>query len=75
MNDRASSQELHAVCDGTSGQWSGCRGTGCHVCSELVASYPCYFQNHPKCISNGTCGGLYYTCNKDCPAPTVADQC
>jgi hypothetical protein len=75
LNDKISSQELHVVCDGTSGQWNGCRGTGCHVCSELVASYPCYFQNHPKCISNGTCGGLYYTCNKDCPAPTAADQC
>ena len=62
-------------CTGTSGQWAGCRGTGCHVCSELVAQYPCYFQNHPYCVSNGGCAGLYFTCNSNCPAPTEADRC
>ncbi|HEV8577844.1 MAG TPA: hypothetical protein VGX68_02080 [Thermoanaerobaculia bacterium] len=62
-------------CNGTAGEWAGCRGTGCHVCAELVAEYPCYFQNHPYCISNGTCGGLHYTCNSNCPAPTEADRC
>jgi hypothetical protein len=62
-------------CNGTSGQWQGCRGNGCSVCAELVASYPCYFRNHPWCIPNTTCGGLYYTCNANCPAPTAADQC
>jgi len=63
------------VCNGTPGEWSGCRGTGCHVCEELVQDYPCYFQNHPYCTSNGTCGGQYYTCNENCPAPTAADRC
>jgi len=62
-------------CNGTSGQWAGCRGTGCHVCAEKVANYPCYFRNHPWCIPNSTCGGLYFTCNANCPAPTAADQC
>ena len=62
-------------CNGTSGQWAGCRGTGCHVCAELVANYPCYFRNHPFCIKNETCGGLSFTCNANCPAPTAADMC
>ncbi len=63
------------ACNGTSGQWQGCRGTGCHVCSELVANYACYFRNHPFCITNGNCQGSYFTCNANCPAPTAADRC
>ena len=62
-------------CNGTPGQWSGCRGTGCSVCAELVASYPCYFKNHPLCQRNTICGGQYFTCNANCPAPTAADAC
>lgn len=62
-------------CNGTQGQWSGCRGTGCSVCAELVAEYPCYFQNHPACIQNTNCQGAYFTCNANCPAPTEADRC
>ena len=62
-------------CNGTSGQWAGCRGSGCSVCSELVADYPCYFQNHPACKANSICDGQYYTCNVNCPAPTEADRC
>lgn len=62
-------------CNGTAGQWSGCRGTGCSVCSELVADYPCYFQNHPACQANSICDGQYFTCNVNCPAPTEADRC
>jgi extracellular elastinolytic metalloproteinase len=64
-----------AQCNGTSGQWSGCRGTGCHVCAEKVSSHPLYFVNHPGCIKNTTCGGQYFTCNANCPAPTTADAC
>jgi hypothetical protein len=75
MNDQTSSREWHPVCTGTSGQWAGCRGTGCHVCSEKVAGFACYFVNHPKCVSNGTCDGQYFTCNQDCPAPTANDIC
>ncbi len=63
-----------STCSGTVGQWAGCRGNGCAVCSELVAAYPSYFANHPSCTANTTCGGLYYTCNSSCPAPTDADQ-
>lgn len=62
------------MCDGTPGNWSGCRGTGCYVCSELVADYPKYFSRHPGCVSNTSCGGSYGTCNQNCPAPTDADK-
>lgn len=62
------------TCSGTSGQWQGCRGTGCSVCSELVRDYPKYFERHPQCGANGTCGGSFYTCNSNCPAPSAADQ-
>jgi hypothetical protein len=62
-------------CSGTSGQWAGCRGTGCNVCSELVAGYELYFINHPGCLTNPNCGGAYYTCNASCPAPMSADIC
>ena len=75
FNDKASSREWHHLCEGVAGQWSGCRGTGCSVCSELVANYPCYFQNHPNCASNSACGGLYFTCSDACPAPSQADTC
>lgn len=61
-------------CDGTPGNWDGCRGTGCYVCTELVADYPNYFVNHPYCFSNGTCDGQHYTCNAVCPAPGAADK-
>jgi hypothetical protein len=61
------------TCQGTAGQWSGCRGNGCAVCSEQLGSYPCYFQNHPSCARNDTCAGVFFTCNAACPAPTAAD--
>lgn len=61
-------------CNGTPGEWSGCRGNGCHVCEELVADYPHYFINHPACTRNFTCDGQYFTCNAHCPAPTEADR-
>lgn len=62
------------ACTGTPGQWSGCRGTGCFVCSEKTKDYPLYFQNHPSCVKNDTCAGEFYTCNANCPAPTDADK-
>jgi hypothetical protein len=75
MNDKTSSREWRHLCEGVAGQWQGCRGTGCSVCAELVANYPCYFQNHPNCTSNSLCGGQYFTCSDACPAPTQADTC
>jgi hypothetical protein len=70
------SQEAGAsgTCDGTPGQWNGCRGNGCAVCTELVSNYPCYFNNHPGCSPNYTCSGQYFTCNDRCPAPTEMDR-
>src|SRR5207244_7500239 len=62
-------------CNGTSGQWAGCRGTGCNVCTEKVSGYGLYFINHPGCLTNPNCVGAYYTCNASCPAPTSADVC
>jgi hypothetical protein len=62
-----------AACDGTAGNWDGCRGHGCAVCVELVAEYPNYFVNHPFCVPNPTCDNSYYTCNEHCPPPSAAD--
>jgi hypothetical protein len=75
MNDRTSSRRFQHTCSGIAWGWQGCRGTGCHVCAELVANYPCYFQNHPNCISNSTCIQPYGRCSDNCPAPTQADTC
>lgn len=63
-----------ASCSGTSGQWQGCRGSGCAACTDLLANYPNYFKNHPYCSPNTTCGGQHYTCNTACPAPTSSDR-
>jgi hypothetical protein len=62
------------ACDGTDGQWSGCRGNGCSVCTESVVGFSRYFANHPGCAQNTTCAGQFYTCNASCPAPTAADR-
>ena len=62
------------MCDGTPGQWNGCRGTGCFVCAEKLTEFPRYFQNHPACVKNDTCAGQFFTCNASCPAPTDADR-
>lgn len=62
-------------CDGTPGTWSGCRGSGCWVCSELLSNYPHYFDHPPSCVRNDTCGGNGYgTCNAACSSPTDADR-
>jgi hypothetical protein len=63
------------MCEGTSGNWDGCRGDGCSVCTEKIAAFPLYLQNHPECVPNSTCNGEYYTCNARCPAPTEGDEC
>jgi hypothetical protein len=62
------------TCDGTAGQWSGCRGNGCSVCTDALVGFSRYFANHPGCAQNPTCGGLFFTCNAACPAPTDADR-
>jgi hypothetical protein len=61
-------------CSGTSGNWDGCRGSGCWVCSEAVMGFPKYFQNHPHCAKNDTCMNVFYTCNSKCPPPSAADM-
>ena len=62
------------ACDGTPGQWEGCRGYGCWVCAELIKDFPRYLQNHPACTANVTCHGNYFTCNEVCPAPGPGDK-
>lgn len=62
-------------CSGSPGGFQGCRGNGCAVCAEKVREYPCYFENHPQCKPNHTCGGQYGACNANCPAPTLSDKC
>lgn len=61
-------------CMGSPGSWSGCRGTGCSPCSELLVDYPNYFTNHRACARNDTCAGLYYPCNTACPEPGDIDR-
>ncbi|HMB55529.1 MAG TPA: hypothetical protein VKU40_19575, partial [Thermoanaerobaculia bacterium] len=64
------------TCDGIGdGTWNGCRGTGCSVCAEKLAGYDCYFDNHPECILNSNCQGLFFDCDAACPPPTEADRC
>jgi hypothetical protein len=57
-----------------SGDWNGCRGYGLWVCVELLEGYPRYVANHPLCVANPTCHGLYAACNEACPAPGPADR-
>ena len=61
-------------CDGTAGEWNGCRGNGCSVCTEKLTEFPRYVQNHPNCVANSTCQGQFFQCNAACPAPTDADR-
>ena len=63
-----------ATCGGSSGQWSGCRGNGCSVCSELLTAYPNYYRNHPNCSRNDACAGFYGACNNACSAPDDTDR-
>ncbi len=68
--------EDQCVCDGIGDDtWDGCRGNGCAVCEEKVASYDCYFEMHPQCVLNTTCAGQFYDCDQSCPAPTKYDFC
>jgi len=61
--------------NGTRGSWDGCRGTGAHVCAEMIPdAYPNYWRNHPECIVNFDCRGRHYRCNAACPAPSSADR-
>jgi hypothetical protein len=63
------------LCTGLGGSYTGCRGTGCSVCSDLLATFDCYFENHPSCVPNPTCASMYFTCSPSCPAPTSAHRC
>ncbi|MFH1364351.1 MAG: dockerin type I repeat-containing protein, partial [Candidatus Aenigmatarchaeota archaeon] len=56
--------------DGTADGWKGCRGSGAHVCSELVTTD--YYTKYPSCFENLDCAGKYYSCNGiACPDPSA----
>jgi hypothetical protein len=65
---------LPGTCEGSVGQWDGCRGNGCTACTDALIGFPKYFENHPRCLANPGCDGLFYTCNDNCPTPTDADK-
>lgn len=70
-NDQLGGPECAGATDG----WVGCRGSGCLVCSELIANYPKYIANHPNCGLNESCAGTGYAqCSSSCPAPTACDK-
>jgi hypothetical protein len=55
--------------------WDGCIAGGCNVCVEQLADYPHYFDWHPCCQPNTTCGKQApLPCNERCPAPTEHDK-
>lgn len=62
-------------CNGTEGNWKGCRGSGCLVCAELTEGFPNYFRNHPNCLPSHSCEGRYFTCSANCPPPSAEDSC
>jgi hypothetical protein len=52
--------------------WSGCRGSGVHVCTDNPKVTNQYFLDHPKCIKNSACAGLFFSCNGViCPEPVA----
>jgi subtilisin family serine protease len=56
--------------DGAPPYWSGCRGSGAHVCTDHPDITDSYFVDHPTCIPNPTCNRVFYGCNGIvCPAP------
>ena len=62
-------------CEGTEGEWKGCRGSGCAVCVEFLGDFPLYFRNHPNCLPASACEGKYFACSSNCPAPSETDTC
>lgn len=65
--------ENNGACCGAPGGWMGCEGNGCSVCSELVAGYAHYFDNHPDCYSLTGCNSNYGKCSAACPTPSGED--
>jgi hypothetical protein len=55
--------------------WAGCYAGGCAVCRELVEDFPFYFDWHPCCRPNITCGfSSPQLCNARCPQPSERDR-
>jgi cysteine-rich repeat protein len=52
--------------------WAGCRGSGAHICTDHPNVTNQYFIDHPTCIKNPTCAGLFFNCNGVvCPNPAT----
>ena len=63
--------------DSSEQRWPGCYDGGCSVCTVKgeVPGYPYYFDWHPCCGKNDTCGqNKLFICNSLCPAPTEHDK-
>ncbi len=54
--------------------WEGCEGASCTVCASLLADYPKYLSNHPRCAVNDDCKSAVSKCSANCPAPVDADR-
>ena len=62
-------------CEPTTGQWKGCRTSGCSVCAEMLLGFPNYLRNHPNCLPIMDCEGRYFECSANCPVPSEQDSC
>lgn len=57
------------------GGWMGCYNGNCQVCTKSVVDYPYYFDWHPCCKANTTCGSNDPVfCNSLCPPPTEREK-
>jgi hypothetical protein len=60
---------------GTTDDWKGCYNATCAVCSKSVVDYPYYFDWHPCCRANLTCGSNDpIRCHALCPEPTEREK-
>jgi hypothetical protein len=59
----------------TRDDWKGCYNATCAVCSKSVTEYPYYFDWHPCCRANVTCGSNDpIRCHSLCPEPTEREK-
>ena len=41
---------------------------------KIPPRYETYWKNHPRCIPNENCDGLYFVCKETCPPPGPKDK-
>jgi hypothetical protein len=68
-------RDLDACPEATLDDWEGCYADTCAVCTKSVTEYPFYFDWHPCCQANVTCGSNDpVRCNALCPEPTEREK-